>query len=587
MCAIFAIAFTTNAQNAKFSWGLSGGGATGADYPKDVVSDTEGNIFTACTFSQSATFNGVTVTGSEKPAGAANYSQNLLIAKLSPEKTNLWNIYSNVGVVEPTAMTITTTGDLVVTGTMFAVNLSSTTNACIIDALGTVTTFSGLYKYKSDCQSFVAKFNSNGVLQWAKEINSGKLKLKSGVTTNSITSDAIGNIYLTGSFPTCLMLPGSTDSITSTNTTSASFIAKLDGTTGNMIWKKNSSGGIVSEVLNAITYGDDGFLYAAGAFKNAATPVVVTIGNKSFTPGSGSDLTLLKLDTDGNLSYIQTRTNVTETRVKDIIVKNGIICLAASIRGDNIGVTFSDGQLITTASTYNAIIAAFNAADGSDKWHKAVMAPGISETLGLAYSVDNRLYTFGYHSNKSASSPAADVVFGDGFSLPPLSYTSGYDAFLASYDPTSGTTKEVHLVASGTDIEMAFSMCSSGKNLYLLAEYKSAPTTFEDNTTISTSGGFDFFLAKYIVTDLSAGINSNKISHAPFAYTDNINKQIILNNAENVSSVTLLDITGRTIKSLNGNAMMKISTAGFESGVYILRMTTSIAENISQQVFVK
>jgi len=54
-----------------------------------------------------------------------------------------------------------------------------------------------------------------------------------------------------------------------------------------------------------------------------------------------------------------------------------------------------------------------------------------------------------------------------------------------------------------------------------------------------------------------------------------------------VSSVTLLDITGRTIKSLNGNAMMKISTAGFESGVYILRMTTSIAENISQQVFVK
>ena len=589
LVVIFAIAFSTQAQNAKFSWGLDGGGID-ADYPKDIVSDLNGNIFTACTFSQSLTFNGVSITGSEKPAGATNYSQNLFISKISPTKTNLWNIYSNVGVVSPTAMTTTPTGDLIVTGTIFAINLASTTNANIIDAAGTVTTFSGLYKYSSDAQSFVAKFNSEGLIQWAKEINSGKLKLKGGVATNSITCDASGDIYLTGNFPTCLMLPGSNDSITSTNSgtsTKAAFIAKLNGTTGNMIWKKTSSGGIVSEVLNAITYGDDGYIYAAGAFKNVATPVLLTIGNKSFTPGSGSDLTLLKLDTEGNLSYIQTRTNVTETRVKDIIVKNGIVCLAASIKGDNIGVTFSDGQLITTNSTYNAIVAGFNAADGSDIWHKAVMAPGISETLGLAYSIDNRLYSFGYHSNKNGSNPAADVVFGDGFSLPPLSYVSGYDTFLASYDPINGKTKEIHLVASGSDIEMAFSLCSSGKNLYLLGENKSALSTFEDGSTISTTGGFDFFLANYVVTDPSADIKSNEISKIPCAYADNINQQIIIKSVDNVSSITVSDITGRTLKTWSGNAMMKISTAGFESGIYILRMTTSNAENISQRLFIK
>lgn len=585
----FAIVFSTQAQNAKFGWGIVGGGLS-ADYPLDVITDYAGNIITACTFSQTGTFNGITLTGSEKGSGT-NYDNNLWISKISPDKSNLWHIYSNIGVVKPTAITTTPTGDLILTGTIRAINGAPTTNASFIDAAGTVTTFTGLYKYDSDAQAFVAKFNENGILQWVKEFNSGKLKLKSGVATNSVTSDAAGNVYLTGNFPQTLMLPGRTDSIISTNSgtnTKTSFITKLNAATGEVMWNKTSSGGIISEVLNAITYGDDGYIYAAGAFKNAATPVLVTIGNKSFTPSSGSDFTFLKLDTDGNVVYIQNRTNVTETRVKDLNVKNGIICLAASIKGDNIGVTFSDGQLITTASTYNAIIAAFNAADGSDKWHKAVMAPGISETLGLAYGIDNRLYSYGYHSNKSGTNPAADVVFGDGFILSPLSFVSGYDSFLASYDPTNGTTKEVHLVASGTDIEMAFSLCSSGKNLYLLGENKSALTTFEDGSTISTTGGFDFFLAKYVITDPSAGIITNNATKLPFAFTDNINKQIVIKNTDNLIYATLIDTKGIIIKiALNGIGTNKISTVGLESGIYVLKMTSANGQNIAQRLFVR
>ena len=562
------------AQNASFSWVLSGGGATGADRPVDIATDKNGNIFAACTFTNTASFNGITVTGSEKPAGATNYSSNLYISKIGHDKSNLWKIYSNVGVIDPTAITTTSTGDLIVTGNMFAVNLAPTSDAVLIDAAGNTTTFSGLYKYTSDHQAFVAKFNSNGILQWAREINSGKLKLKGGVSTNAVAADIAGNVYITGNFPTCLMLPGSTDSITSTNTTNASFITKFNGQTGDVVWTKTSSGGIVSETLNALTYGDDGYLYATGVLRNTSSPIPVTYGNKTFTPSKGYDLTLFKFDTDGNFVYIQNREYAGETRVKDIIVKNGAVYVGATLLGNNIGMIFSDGNLTTTLSTYNGILAAFNASDGTDKWHKAILAPGISDQFSLNFSIDKRLYVYGYHSNKNGSNPAGNVDFGNGIVLSPLSFVSGYDAFLASFDTADGTTKEVHLVASGIGFEMSYGLASFGDNLYLIGQYNSAPSTFENATTISTAGGYDFFLAKYIVTDPSAGIGNSNSSELPYSVFDKKAQQIILKNVDQVESVRLLDVSGRIIDTFkNNSSQLNINTNEIGSGIYILQLT--------------
>ena len=95
--------FFIQAQNASFGWFLSGGGATGADRSADVVTDASGNIFTANTFLNTATFNGVTLTGSAKGSGA-NFDSNLFISKISPAKSTLWYIYSNVGAVNATSL---------------------------------------------------------------------------------------------------------------------------------------------------------------------------------------------------------------------------------------------------------------------------------------------------------------------------------------------------------------------------------------------------------------------------------------------------------------------------------------------------
>ena len=512
----------TQAQNASFGGFLSGGGSTGSDRAADVVTDATGNIFTANTFLLQATFNGNTFSGAAKGSGAS-YDNNLLITKLSPAKTTLWSIYSNVGAVSPVALATTANGDLIVTGNIRAIvnTTAQTTTANIIDALGTVTTFTGLGSATANVQSFVAKFNSSGVIQWVKEFNSDASKLSS-VLTDALACDADGNIYLTGNFVSSVILPSASPvTLTSTNSggtsPKAAFITKLDGSTGQVLWNKASSGGIYSEILSAITYGDDGYIYAAGIYRNATSTISVTIGDKNFTPSSGYDLTLLKFDSNGNLSYIQNRSNLSDTRVKDITEKNGKVFVSGSFRGDNLGIQFSSAALTSTTPFLNGFIVCFSTLNGTDCWQKSIFSPGIVESYGVTIPSDGRLYAFGGFANKGTSTTAGSVDFGNSKTIADTNPTnSSADLFLASYNVSDGTTLELHTVGTSAGFETASSMVSSGVNLYLLGTTNSS-VVFENSTTYSSLGAYDFLLVNYTVTNPFSEILTPMTTKFPFA----------------------------------------------------------------------
>jgi hypothetical protein len=586
-----------NAQNATFDSFLSGGGATGSDRSADVVTDASGNIFTANTFLLQADFNGNTFNGVAKGSGAS-YDSNLLISKLSPAKTTLWSIQSNIGAVNPTGLATTATGDLIVTGNMRAVlnTAAQTTTANIIDAVGTVTTFTGLGSATSNAQSFVAKFNSSGVIQWVKEFNSDASKLTS-VLTDALACDATGNIYMTGNFVTSVILPAvSPVTITSTNTTKAAFIVKLDGSTGNVVWNKSSSGAILSEIIPALTYGDDGYIYTAGNFQNKATPIPatqqITIGGISFTPSLGADVTLIKLSTDGTVQYIQQRPSVytnaiKSARVKDIVTKNGKVFVSGSFNGNAGGIQFSSGALTCTSASLNGFVAAFKTDDGTDVWQKAILSPSIIEVYGLTIGNDGNLFGFGNHYNKLGSAAAGDVDFGNGKLLTDATNNLG-DIFLASFLPTTGVTQEVHLVGKGTGSETGNSICSFGDKLYMIGSYNSNPLTLENTTTSPTTGGFDFYLVTYSVVNPNTGIINEKNDNSLYAYADNHNRLIIIKNANSVNSVSLIDVTGRIIKTIsNKNNFLEINTQGIRTGIYVLRMNMLNGKSIVQQLVVR
>lgn len=582
-----ALSFTAGAANATYGWFLAGGGTgTGADYSVDVVTDPSGNIFYTSNFVDSMTFQKIGIKGAPKGSGAS-FDKNLYICKLSPDTVNLWNIHSNLGAVNPTALATTATGDLIVTGTIRAVKGGATTSANIIDAAGTATVFTDLGYQANDIQSFVAKFSSSGIVQWVKEFNSSASK-DTLVETSALATDANGNVYMAGSFAKSVIFSGTSPiTLTTNNTAKAAFITKLDGITGDAVWAKTSTGGIISETLAGLTYGDDGYLYAAGNYKNQATPVSTSFGGINFTPSITPDLVLIKLNTDGNVSYIQERpalaTNTKgDARVKELIVKNGKAYMAGSFQGSYGGIQFKDGALTRTPAFLNGFIAAFQTSDGTDLWQKAIGSTAISEINGLAIGYDGNIYAFGYEYNGNNLVAATDCIFGDGFVLTDATNKSG-DLFLVSYDPTTGTTKEVHWTGKGAGFETGNAMACFNDKLYLAGTGNSAPITFENTKDKYTSNGFDFILERYTVTKPTSIDNQKEVS--TFAYYDKANQAIILKNAENVASVKIFDMTGRLVKAVTEKEdVSNINAQSINAGIFIVQTQTVNGQTASYKV---
>lgn len=586
----FVFVLAAGAVNANFSWFLGGGGASGSDYAADVATDGDGNIFMMASFANTSTFNGVTVTGSAKGSGSS-WDKSLLIEKMSPTKAHLWNIISNDGVFNPVAMATTKNGSLILTGSIRAVKntAAQTTTANIVDAAGTVTSFSNLGSGSTYVQTVVAKFNANGIVQWVKEINSSATK-DTLVEPSALVVDASGNIFLTGVFAKTAVFPASTPiTVTSTNTTQAAFFAKLDGETGNAFWVRTTSGGIVSESFNAMVLDSDGSsVYVAGSAKNKTTPVLVNVGPMSFTPSITPTLFLIKTTGEGQPVYVQSRASLStdatkgDVRVKDITLKDGKVIVAGSFQGSYGGIQFATGALTASATYLNGFLAAFNANDGTDVWQKAVTAPGITEINGLANGSDGKIWSHGYTYNGIGSVTPGDCSFGNGIVLTDANNKLG-DLFLTSFNPADGAAVETHWAGKGSTSETANALTSFGANLYLASTTNSNPITFENPTmTYARLGSFDFILQNYTIATGLAPVHSEVLS----AYVDQASRSIILKEAATFTSVALTDLSGRKV----GRSTVSGSEIRFDDlaqGIYLLSASKSNGNRVSVKVAVQ
>jgi len=141
---------------------------------------------------------------------------------------------------------------------------------------------------------FIQKLSADGNLIWAKSI--GGIFNDVG---NSIITDVMGNMYVSGSYTDTVDFdPGVSSFNLISNGSIDAFILKLDSG-GNFIWAK-SMGGISTDNGYSIT--SDGNLYLTGSFKDTV----------DFDPGVGifnlisngnNDVFIQKLDANGNFIW--------------------------------------------------------------------------------------------------------------------------------------------------------------------------------------------------------------------------------------------------------------------------------------------
>ena len=188
--------------------------------------------------------------------------------------------------------------------------------------------------------AYLASFDDNGNLNWAKKAGSS-----SEDQASAVTCDAQGNTYMVGYYGAEATFGANTLAFTGWNDL---FVAKYDNT-GNVLWARSAGGGKL-DVANAVTLDNDGNVYIAGLFENYA------VFNGTAITDSDRGIYLASYDAIGNFRFVQPAGGVQTDAALAITVHNKKAYIAGyylfTCYFGNIGVQMADNNDLFIAA-YN------------------------------------------------------------------------------------------------------------------------------------------------------------------------------------------------------------------------------------------
>lgn len=263
----FEMNISLNAQVPDWVWAKSGGGSS-QDQGNALCIDNNGNVLITGYFSGTATFGDTTINS------VGNWD--FFLAKYDQSGKLLW-IRNSGGTNSDFATAVTTDSEnnIYVTG-QYAGDL-------------TIGSYS-LDNYSSTYDIFIAKYNRNGNVVWAKKIGS-----TGADEALAITTDKNDNLVITGSIqPTAYF-----DSISITNSDLGShtmFVAKYTSS-GKILFVDNFGGHM--NFANCVAVDNNNNIIVGGRYDRS-----VTIGGKTYTSQSSFSPILIKLHHDGNVVWV-------------------------------------------------------------------------------------------------------------------------------------------------------------------------------------------------------------------------------------------------------------------------------------------
>ena len=170
---------------------------------------------------------------------------------------------------------------------------------------------------------FIAKYNTSGQLQWAKEAFSQRGDRE----VLALTTDADGNLYYAGYFDDTLRVESS--SAISHGARDA-FLVKMNSS-GNLQWIK-TGGGTNDDAFYDIACANSN-IYAVGSFVPSATFETTTLTGT--TVNFSSDAMLLSYSSSGNLNFAKSFGGISQESGDGVFVYNNKIYFTGYFRSDN------------------------------------------------------------------------------------------------------------------------------------------------------------------------------------------------------------------------------------------------------------
>jgi hypothetical protein len=453
---IFALINLPNilfSQAPDWSWAKSSG-SYGNDFGSSTSTDSFGNVFVTGTFnSDSISFGPITHFN----IGAAD----MFIVKYDASGNVLWAKGSGATDTYSYGISTDVFGNVYVTGRYGSAAIT----------FGTITLVNS-----GSWDIFIVKYDPNGNVLWAK--SEGGPNSDYGFNT---TTDDIGNVYISGRFDSPYITFGGNTVINGGN--ADMFIVKYDSI-GNVLWA-NSFGAASDEVGNSIAADSNGNVYVTGYY---VSPTII-IGLDTLTNSGGSDMFLVKYDSNGNIQWTKNAGGTGWDSGYSVDTDDsGYIYLTGYFHSPSIGLgAFTLTNTNNLGNTSDIFIVKLDFM-GNIVWANGIGS--IGDDVGYCIVTDNynNVYVTGNYNSPSINFGAITLT----------NAGSSHDVFVVKYN-TSGIT----LWAKGSggiydDYSNSLAIDAS-YNVLITGRYSSSSINLGANlitNSDSTGNSVDMFVAK-------------------------------------------------------------------------------------------
>jgi len=401
---------------------------------------------------------------------------------------------------------------------------------------------------------FLVKYDSNGNLIWAKDVD-----YSTSLWLLDMDVDLNGNIFLAGSFSYLPITFGSTTLQSISNT--HPFIAKFD-TAGNVLWAKapqNSTS--YSNWGTAIASDLLGNVFSSGNYLSADYDPFIIDGITLPNTNNNRNIYLVKYDASGNVIWIKTSVGTTSSSGGDYPYDlasdtDGNVIIIGAMRSSNL---YFDAVTIMNSNSNNTpdIFLAKYDGNGNAVWAKNAGGSGYDEGHRVTTDSYNNVYATGYFESKPASFGAITISKVDSYS--PI-------FFVAQYDENGNETWVKHLETtsghSGNLPSNGVAVNSLG-NIYVVG---TAYSNAVFGTTTLSQGGI--FIAKM-------GSSTTSIEEVESSYSEiNIypnpnNGQFVIEGRLSDFSIEVHNALGQLLRSQRSlQQRIQIDLQQQPSGIY-------------------
>lgn len=424
---------------------------------------------------------------------------------------------------------------------------------------------------------FLSKLNKDGEFVWAK-----MLEASYSAQANGVTSDALGNVYVGGSFSNTIDCD---PSLEISNLISLGgddgFVCKLDSL-GNFIWAKNVVSSTQECVVSGIATDNFNNLICTGTYRGLADidPTADTIAFETLNP----EMFISKYSPSGELLWVKNFNGDAFNYAKAVTTdSSGNIYLTGNCDGTTDFDPGPDSYEITTV-TFTPFIVKLNS-DGDFIWASFATGSGGGlyggQTSSVSVDQNQNVFFSGIFDESFDFDPGIDTFN--------LTATGDWDGFICKLNSDGSFGWAVRFGDYSQD-KVQCVKANSNNELYATGyfrgtvDFDSSPDVH--NLVMDGNGTSDVFVLK-LGTDLLTGL---KDDYEPYEMTVYPNPttgqiQIDLASTSHIISLRIYNIAGQLVQSEQINTSGRLTHyLPNQRGMYLIQLVHSDGHVTNQKV---